>query len=190
MSRVVKIAVALIAVAGVSGAVAAYAAPRSGTERAALAVTPAISGSVPLPTEYVAVAPCRAVDTRKASAGVMQVGATRDFVLAGTADFTAQGGTDGGCGIPVGASTVTVSLTATSIAGTGVLYSRPAGSNGSFTGIVNYNRAAGSTTIGQTLPIRVGTGAGLSVRATGARTHFVVDVTGYFREPIAGFINS
>jgi hypothetical protein len=50
---------------------------------------------------YTALPPCRIVDTRSSAAGRLVAGVTRTFHVVGpTADFAAQGGTAGGCGIP------------------------------------------------------------------------------------------
>ena len=54
---------------------------------------------------FTPVAPCRILDTRLAG-GPLAPGAPRSFVVAGTAGFGAQGGREGGCGIPAGAAAV------------------------------------------------------------------------------------
>src|SRR5262245_24623832 len=51
--------------------------------------------------------PCRIIDTRLAG-GPIAGGTQRSFVVTGSADFEAQGGTAGGCGIPDGAAAVAV----------------------------------------------------------------------------------
>ena len=69
----------------------------------------------PSESRYVAVTPCRIIDTRN-GAGVNNTPfsalQTRTFSVGGTTGFTAQGGKSGGCGIPVGAVGVAATLTA------------------------------------------------------------------------------
>src|SRR5687768_12691412 len=47
--------------------------------------------------------PCRLVDTRLAG-GALVPGTTRSFQVAGATEFGPQGGTLGGCGVPVGSA--------------------------------------------------------------------------------------
>lgn len=82
---------------------------------------PCLAGScvtLPVPAStlgYIAVDPCRIVDTRRDNLGGAWAGKIRSFkVVPEDADFTIYGGNDQGCGIPNGATSIYVNLTAVS----------------------------------------------------------------------------
>jgi hypothetical protein len=86
---------------------------------------PAITPNVPLrpavqEATFVALQPCRFVDTRLAG-GKLTAGHSRAFYVRGTTGFTTHGGTSGGCGVPAAASSVTISITSTQSSGIGKL---------------------------------------------------------------------
>ena len=59
---------------------------------------------------YVPIKPCRIVDTREAG-GILTSNSFRNFYVRGTSGFAGQGGTTGGCGLPLSAVAATLSMT-------------------------------------------------------------------------------
>jgi hypothetical protein len=83
---------------------------------------PQVVGDTRADLLYTPVVPCRVFDTRLTAQGPLTPGVPRDFLVAGTADFLDQGGTDGGCGVPLGpATSVVVNLATVDPSGTGNL---------------------------------------------------------------------
>lgn len=144
---------------------------------------------------FVPVAPCRILDTRQVSAGAFAVSEKRDFLVAGSNGFLAQGGTGGGCGIPDGAteplaSAVVFNFIAVGATGPGHLTAWEFGEPEPLASVVNY--AAIGLNIANGIIVNIkGTSTAafdLSVRAAVSSTHLVADVTGYFtRFPIEAF---
>lgn len=134
---------------------------------------------------YVAVPPCRIADTRKGG-GLIGGGSTRTFHVTGTSGFAPAGGTSGGCGIPAGASAAAISVTGTGSTGSGFMTvfaqggSRPNVSQVSFTRGQNVSTPANA-------PLNPGSGS-VSVYNS-ATTHVLLDVSGYYVKPLAGFIS-
>jgi hypothetical protein len=66
---------------------------------------------------FTPVTPCRMLDTRNASAGILVAGATRGFYGWGQSSFgfTAQGGSNTGCGIPMSTNTAAIVVNFTSV---------------------------------------------------------------------------
>jgi hypothetical protein len=69
------------------------------------ALIPNTLGDTSADLVYTPVVPCRVFDTRSASAGILVGGTQRNFVVAGTTGFAAQGGNSVGCGVPLGRAT-------------------------------------------------------------------------------------
>lgn len=145
---------------------------------------------------FVPVTPCRVIDTRLAG-GKMNVNEVRNFRLAGTAGFEAQGGKPGGCGIPLGASAplaaaVAINIFAVTPEGSGNLRAWPFGQSVPLAAAITYDNLGPFFSIsnGAVLPM---TGVStqthdVSVRADFNRTHLAADVTGYFtRFPVESF---
>ena len=137
---------------------------------------------------FVPVAPCRILDTRAVSAGALAAGEMRNFLVAGTNAFLAQGGTGGGCGIPDGAAepaapAVVVNFIAVGPAGPGNLRAWEFGQPAPNASVINYSNVPGlNIANGVVVPIE-GTAAqpwDLSIQADVSGTHVVADVTGYF----------
>jgi hypothetical protein len=143
---------------------------------------PTVSAS---PTTYTAVAPCRLFDTRVHNSPI-PAGSTRTLVVGGTADFPAQGGSSGGCGIPTTATAVTVSLSAVIPAGPGYLRAWPAGTTPPTATVLNYTKGFNITT-GATIPV---SSTGMTVEAFASKTGLVIDVTGYYQGTISASVDS
>jgi hypothetical protein len=143
---------------------------------------------------FVPISPCRIIDTRLGG-GKMAVNETRAFEVAGTANFAAQGGNNGGCGIPQGASTpqaaaVMVNLVAIDAEGRGNLAAWQFGQPAPLASSINYANINMNIANGLIVPIAgVSTAASdINIKASFAAVHIVADVTGYFtRFPVENF---
>ncbi len=128
--------------------------------------------------------PCRLVDTRSTTAGILLPGIARDFDANGP-NLTAQGGSATGCGVvepdPVA---VAVTITAVGPAGPGNL--RAWATNGAVpnASVVNYALPGQGLNLANTtiIPLlqSVGSVNEFTVRADVSAAHVVVDVVGYF----------
>ena len=135
---------------------------------------------------YVAVAPCRILDTR-AAGGRFANGTTRTFYVGGTAGFPAQGGHSGGCGIPVGASSIAASIGVTNTRGDGYLSAWPANLTRPLASNLNYT--SGQTIAsGGTITITSGIAAAMKIANSVGSADVFVDVTGYYVQQIQDVI--
>ena len=137
-----------------------------------------------LEDQYVPITPCRIVDTRTGG-GALVAGSIRDFYVGGTTGFAPQGGKSGGCGIPLGATSIAAVLTAVSPSHAGFLRAWPEGSTEPAATILNYSTVTSGT--GATLSIKASAPA-LRVHNYAGTTQLVIDVTGYYADPIEGLI--
>lgn len=154
---------------------------------------------------FTPIAPCRVIDTRVA-AGKLAAGETRRYVLRGeTTDYSAYGGTAAGCGIPDGspcvpsilsfkvnqASALVLAVTAVEPEGLGQLRlwaanrPEPAGSRLSYTGPPHGFDLANEVIAAMCDEVAIAhcnlcPMGDVAVSATGAASHVVVDVVGYF----------
>ena len=136
---------------------------------------------------YVPIKPCRVVDTRKAG-GKFGAGAQRAFVVKGTAGFVGQGGVNGGCGIPNGATAATFSFTTTESSGKGRLNAWPNGQAESLSTVLSYTNA-NKVTSNPTVALQLTGSPHLRVRNYDYSTHLVVDVTGYYIGQMYAYVN-
>jgi hypothetical protein len=180
---------ATVTTVGLSAAMAAGPVP-SKPDAAANQAVPNSSPRLPVTTEtvYVAVAPCRIVDTRVGSGTPITNGATRTYYVGGTTGFAPQGGKSGGCGIPIGATAVTGTITATGASGSGYMHAFPNGASEPNATVLSYT-AHQSTGTGATLPINSGSALALKVKNYGGPTDLVIDVTGYYAPQISILID-
>jgi hypothetical protein len=178
-------------------------APRS-PQRATAAVTdeplqPVTAAAVGDPASdllFVPVTPCRVIDTR-VGGGKFNVNEVRDYRIAGTAGFLAQGGKDGGCGIPLGGATplaaaVMVNLFAVNPEGSGDFRAWAFGTTMPLAAAITYDNLGPFFSIANGLIVPISgvstLAADLSIKAEFNRTHFAADVTGYFtRFPVESF---
>ncbi len=146
---------------------------------------------------FVPLAPCRLLDTRAAGPGKMNPGETRDFQVAGTTEFGAQGGNLGGCGVPSGtavpaAAAVMINLVAIEAEGPGNILAWPYGQTMPNASSINFQTVNPAMNVANGLIVPIaGTNlvpADLHIQARISRVHVVADVTGYFtRFPIEQF---
>ena len=150
------------------------------------ATAPAL-GSALTDLVFVPLPPCRIIDTRLAG-GALAANTPRDFQVAGTTEFGAQGGNLGGCGVPAGsaepnAPAVVINFVAVGPAGPGNLVAWAWGQPKPNASVINYSNVPGlNIANGVILPI-AGTNlvpADLRLQAEVSGTHVVADVTGYF----------
>lgn len=145
---------------------------------------------------FVPVTPCRVIDSRLGG-GKLQPGVVRDFRIAGTTGFEAQGGKAGGCGIPLGATTpqaaaVMINFVAVQPEGSGNLRAWPFGESVPLAAVITYDNLGQFFSISNGLVVPItgvaNVAADISIRADFNRAHLVADVTGYFtRFPIENF---
>lgn len=148
-----------------------------------IALEPQALGSFSSDTVYTPVTPCRIVDTRVAgSGGPLSANVTRTFDADGST-FTAQGGTNGSCGVPLGqAAAVAMTITSVAPAGPGVFVAWGLGTKPNAS-VLNFTagQIIANTTI---VPIVPGSGADFSLSST-VNSNVVIDVVGYFAAPVA-----
>lgn len=158
---------------------------------ALLGTAPAAGQSLSGKLAYVAVTPCRVIDTRTSSSGILVAGAARAFDIVGNHDFSAQGGSVDGCSVPGyagGASrtrAVAVNLTAVTPVGKGHLRAWAGDGAEPAASVLNYNViGAGGTNLANMLILPLAQdaieGDDLLVRAHFADVHLVADIVGYF----------
>lgn len=143
-------------------------------------IVPLVLGDYSDDLVYSPVTPCRIVDTRF---GGGALNGTRSFDVDGS-NFTAQGGSATGCGIPYGvASAVAMTITVTGTLGGGyvtvwqLLAAQPLSS------VLNY---ATGENIANTTIVPVLSGAGVDFNLYSSNTtDVVIDVAGYFSPPVA-----
>jgi hypothetical protein len=144
---------------------------------------------------FVPLTPCRILDTRVISGGPLAPGQRRDFLVAGTNAFLAQGGNGGGCGVPDGtteplAAAAVVNFIAVSPQGPGHIIAWAYGQAEPFASIINFAAVGLNIANGIVIPVDGTTSQpfDLSVRAGVSATHLVADVMGYFtRFPVELF---
>jgi hypothetical protein len=145
---------------------------------------------------FVPVPPCRIIDTRLAGGGILTPGTTYSFRVTGVDAFQAQGGQDGGCGIPAGAATpeaaaVVINFVAVGPQGPGDMRAWPYGQPKPTSSIINYANVGGlNIANGLVVPISgVSTQPfDINVSPDVSGAYLVADVTGYFtRFPIDTF---
>jgi len=173
---------AAAAICAVGATVPAMAGHESGrAHEVAAAVAPTFQPATEL--SYVPVTPCRIADTRHTHA--IRTGTVRRFHVTGTAGFPTAGGKSGGCGVPAAASVAAVSVTTTASTGTGRLTVFAAGSARPAAVQSSYRSGANTTTqVNASLSNTTGL---VSVYAS-RQTHVIMDVSGYYVKPLAGFI--
>jgi hypothetical protein len=137
---------------------------------------------------YTPVTPCRVLDTRSATAGIMAANTQRNFFVAGSTGFTAQGGNAAGCGVPLGPATgVIINFAAVNPAGAGnirawaVANPQPPAPNAV---VMNFNPVMPILANGIAVPICDNSLAfclsDLRLQVDVSATHVVADVVGYF----------
>ena len=132
---------------------------------------------------YTAITPCRVADTRLDQRGrLTPSGASRDLQVTGTGQqFVTQGGTPGGCSVPVGAAAAEVTITAVGPVGSGFLRAFPTGAQSTTSTFVSYSTGQSVSNTG-TLALAVGSAANLRIQNFIGASDFVVEIQGYYQE--------
>jgi len=117
------------------------------------------------------VRPTRLLDTRHDGAGAFVAGERRTLRVAGVA------------GVPTGATSVVVNMTAVAPSGTGYVTAHPTGSP--VPDVSNLNLTAGVTRPNLSV-VRVGSGGSIDLGVAEASTHLLVDILGYFSPDVVG----
>ena len=144
---------------------------------------PAALGDPGADLVFTPVAPCRIVDTRVAG-GAIAADGSRAFDAYTATDFTAQGGSSGDCGIPQNASALTVKITAVAPSANGYFTAYAFGQPMPMASSLNYTQGmilSNDANIGLCRP---GCASAFNVYSLSA-SDVVIDVTGYFAEPVA-----
>ena len=131
---------------------------------------------------YTAVKPCRIVDTRKTSAGIIDASTQRNFRVFGSGGtISAQGGNTAGCSSPLGEPLAAhINMVAVTPTGKGNLQAFPVGA-GTGAGLsVNYNTIDTNLANAGTVGAVEGDGPDITVASNFASAHTVIDVLGYY----------
>ncbi|GAA1975059.1 hypothetical protein GCM10009777_04900 [Microbacterium pumilum] len=136
--------------------------------------------------DFVPVAPCRVVDTR-AAGGKFASGASRALFVGGTVGFLGQGGTGNGCGVPLAAKAVALSITTGEATGAGRIVAWADGASQPNSTALSY-LSSGSMTGNPIVPLS--TTGKIRLLNVKAATHLVIDVAGYYIAPMVATIGS
>jgi subtilisin family serine protease len=145
-------------------------------------VPPAAVPADEVGTVYLAVAPCRVLDTRNTPAPVPTNTARTLQVAGGGAGFAAQGGKAGGCAVPDGVAAVAASVTVVNPSTNGYARAYPAGATPPTATFLNHTKARSTTNTGAVTLATTGT-HDLALANAGGPAHYVIDVQGYFAAP-------
>jgi hypothetical protein len=131
---------------------------------------------------YTPVTPCRIIDTRKTSAGIIGASTQRDFnVFGSSATINDQGGNPTGCPSPLGEPlAVHVNMIAVNPTGKGNLQAFPLGAGAGAGLSVNYNAINTNLANAGTVKTIAGTGPDITVASNFSSAHTVMDVLGYY----------
>jgi hypothetical protein len=187
---VVASGVGYASAAAPGGTTAAHAAPpsfRLSGAKGSTAVHAAPAAPQTADQLFVPLPSCRLVDT-VGHRGPIAAGAARTFYVAGATGFGAQGGKNGGCGIPANATAVSAQFTAVDPAGAGSLDVYPAQQKAADP--LLYFGAGQDAATGATQPIAPSGGLGLTVKAVSSATDLIIDVDGYYEPQIEAFVES
>ena len=162
--------------------------PPSATKRTLhLAVAPNLTVAtfaVADPSTYVAITPCRIVDTRQAG-GSLANREIRDVqVLGAGSGFAAQGGKANGCDLPTDAVAVEASVTAVDPADSGFFRAWPSDESMPNATFMNFDRGMDITNTGSLTIDADDETDHLRIRNFGGRSHYVIDIQGYFVPPL------
>ena len=133
------------------------------------------------PVPFIAITPCRIVDTRNASypAGYgppqLSAGVPRSFTLAGQ------------CGLPAGAQAVSLNITVVSPTGIGYVLLYPQG--GSQPNVSTLNYTAGQTLANAAI-VPLSSGGAITVASALSNTELLIDTNGYYAAAGVGVQNT
>ena len=143
---------------------------------------------------YTPVYPCRIIDTR-VGGGIIAAGVTRSFVVAAP-DYSAQGGSSDGCGVPFGPATAAmINFVAVNPQGPGFLQVTPSNLPIPNASIINFTAGV---TIANGLVVAICDPSGptnchggdIVIKAGKNATHLVADIQGYFQRAAVGGVST
>jgi hypothetical protein len=179
----------VLCVPGVVLALAAsvYAQTTDGSEQAemeAVSPGPLNPTNALVDVVFTPITPCRIINTT-VSGGPITAGSTRNFVVAGTTGFAAQGGNASGCGIPRGpAVAAVINYVAVNAAGAGDLRVTPLGTPVPLASVINYAAVPGLNIANGVATKLCSPGAScgfdITIQADSSTTGLVADVMGYY----------
>jgi hypothetical protein len=131
---------------------------------------------------YAPVMPCRIVDTRYTSAGIIDADTERNFRVFGSGGIIfAQGGNPDGCPSPLGEPLAAhINMVAVNPYGKGNLQAFPVGAEAGAGLSVNYNIFDTNLANAGSVKTNEGVGADITVASNFSSTHTVIDVLGYY----------
>lgn len=130
---------------------------------------PAIDAVPSAASHFVAIVPCRVLDTRN-SGTPLTTGSTTTIDVAGS-----------GCGVPAGASAYSLNFTVMNPADNGYVTAYPAGTIRPTTATVSY--LAGGSAFDNAAIVPAGAGGAIDAYVA-AQLHLVLDINGYFAEGV------
>jgi hypothetical protein len=187
--RIRRIAVAAaVVLALTAGAGAAVTAQAGGSNAPGAPAAPTARAGPLAPAEsgFVAMVPCRLFSTVPVG-GKFNPGETRSINKGG--NLATQGGKAGGCGIPDDATALHVTVTAVLAEGNGFIRVWPDASVEQPATFMNFSNSFNVSSSGT---LDVDTGGGIDVmdlKVNGARTHVIIDVLGYYVEPMIAVVS-
>lgn len=133
---------------------------------------------------FTPITPCRIINTT-VSGGPIAAGSTRNFVVAGTTGFAAQGGSASGCGIPRGpAVAAVINYVAVNPTGAGDLRVTPFGTPIPLASVINYAAVPGLNVANGVATKLCSPGAScgfdITIQGDSSTTGLVADVMGYY----------
>jgi N-acetylneuraminic acid mutarotase len=141
----------------------------------------------PATLSYFSLPPCRIVDTRKTTSPSFSAGSKVAYKVNGPAfDYSSQGGSALGCGIPTDAKAVFFNFVAVNASGPGFLQAWPVGSSIPTASVLNYANVpnlniANGVILPVCDPLTTSCNNDLNIQANQASVQLVIDVVGYFK---------
>ena len=144
-------------------------------------VAPALIAPGKMQNLYTPIAPCRVLDTR-IGGGPIPANSIRNVYVSGTFGFAPQGGTTGGCGVPLGATSVAATVLSVNSTNTGRVTAYPSAGSAPTATTLYFSKGV-TTSTGTTLSLTPGAAKQLAIKAY-VTTDVVVDVLGYYQPQI------
>jgi hypothetical protein len=126
---------------------------------------------------FVPLTPCRVLDTRLGGGQILG-GTIRNVYVSGTFGFQPQGGTTGGCGVPLGATAVAATVLSVNSTATGRITAYPSAAAAPTATTLYFSKGV-TTSTGTTLSLTTGAAKQLAIKSY-ATTDVVIDVSGYY----------
>ena len=190
-----KKAAAIAAAITLSATIGAVAASAIGSEDPAPARDTKLLGNGVSENKYVPIIPCRILDTRKGYGKFGEDTQKAIDVRGNEATFTTQGGNPGGCGIPNSATAIEATITAVNADDGGYLRAWPANLVEPNATFLNYTPSfnvgnTGTVTLCGANGLSCNANQDLNLRTRFGATHLVIDIAGYYQQPMSANVTS